>query len=493
MSETPPSVVEGCPVSGVLHIPILRAGVEYESLEQVEVKSHRDGRVMARVSQANAGMVRRDLRSCEERTAPLRAMPMAQLLSICKAAGELFLRGSLPLSDDGPALSADEFVALLSHTSGLPHSLCRRNMQKVFSVFDEMPTILRGLTRGMDPGVIDAAEGEHLGIPLCYGSTTPVLGVVLPSNSPGVNSIWIPALALKTAVVLKPGRDEPWTPARIARAFFAAGLPRCAFSVYPTDHEGSAAILDRCGRSLLFGDESVTKIYAGDPRVQIHGPGRSKVLIGDDAIEDWPALLDVLVASVADNGGRSCINASSIFVPRHGDAVAAALAERLAGIEPRPADDPEARLSAFAKPAVCAAIDGAIERGLAAGGAEDVTQRVRGTPRACAIGDSHFLRPTVVRCAGLDHPLARTEYLFPFCSVVEVPADRMAERIGPSLVVTAITRDRALIDQLVRSPHVDRLNLGPVPTSVVEWDQPHEGNLFELLYERRAFQRAEGW
>ena len=34
---------------------------EYESLDQTEVKSHRDGRVLARVSQINAGAVKRDL------------------------------------------------------------------------------------------------------------------------------------------------------------------------------------------------------------------------------------------------------------------------------------------------------------------------------------------------------------------------------------------------------------------------------------------------
>ena len=83
--------------------------------------------------------------------------------------------------------------------------------------------------------------------------------------------------------------------------------------------------------------------------------------------------------------------------------------------------------------------------------------------------------------------------MFPFTSVVEVPPDRLVADMGPSLVVTAITKDAQLIDELKRSDHVDRLNLGPVPTSHVEWDQPHEGNLFEFLYERRAIQRAADW
>ena len=35
-----------------------------------------------------------------------------------------------------------------------------------------------------------------------------------------------------------------------------------------------------------------------------------------------------------------------------------------------------------------------------------------------------------------------------------------------------------------------RLNLGRLPTAHVEWNQPHEGNLFEFLYHRRAIQYA---
>jgi hypothetical protein len=42
----------------------------------------------------------------------------------------------------------------------------------------------------------------------------------------------------------------------------------------------------------------------------------------------------------------------------------------------------------------------------------------------------------------------------------------------------------------MRARHIDRLNLGALPTCRVVWDQPHEGNLFEHLYRQRAFQAA---
>jgi hypothetical protein len=86
--------------------------------------------------------------------------------------------------------------------------------------------------------------------------------------------------------------------------------------------------------------------------------------------------------------------------------------------------------------------------------------------------------------------MANREFMFPFATVVQVSPDQIPEALGQSLVVTVITKDPRLIQSLVSAPNVDRLNIGAVPTSQISWDQPHEGNLFEHLYARRAFQRA---
>jgi hypothetical protein len=60
--------------------------------------------------------------------------------------------------------------------------------------------------------------------------------------------------------------------------------------------------------------------------------------------------------------------------------------------------------------------------------------------------------------------------------------------MGPSLVVTALTEDNEFKRELLSSSHVGRLNFGAIPTIQISWDQPHEGNLFDHLYARRAFQ-----
>ena len=149
-------------------------------------------------------------------------------------------------------------MATLSRTSGLPHVMVRRNMGKIHHALTHMATVLNGLSRGLDLSVIDSGSGEQFGTKLAFFPTTEALGLVMPSNSPAVNSLWLPSIALKTPVIIKPGREEPWTPYRLIQAFIAAGAPPEAFGFYPTDHEGSGEILRTCGRALVFGDPNTT-------------------------------------------------------------------------------------------------------------------------------------------------------------------------------------------------------------------------------------------
>ena len=62
-----------------------------------------------------------------------------------------------------------------------------------------------------------------------------------------------------------------------------------------------------------------------------------------------------------------------------------------------------------------------------------------------------------------------------------MPASDLPECLGSSLVVTCISNDPAFRARFVASPQVDRLNFGPLSTTQIGWDQPHEGNLFEHL------------
>jgi len=220
--------------------------------------------------------------------------------------------------------------------------------------------------------------------------------------------------------------------------------------------------------------------------VQVHGPGFSKVLFGDDCVDDWERHLDVIVESVAANSGRGCINASAVYASRHTKAIAAALAARLGPIDVKPPDDPEAKLAAFTVPGAAKAIWGQIEGSLKAPGVTHATADYG--PRFVEGERCGWLRPTVVHCASPELEIAKAEYMFPFVSVVECAQEKMLEKIGPTLVATAITDDPAFQAALVDCTVIDRLNLGPIPTTKLDWLQPHEGNIIDFLYRSRALQ-----
>ena len=452
---------------------------------------HATGLPFVEISQANVGLIRRDLLAQDQMRAALLHLPVARLLEMTRAAAPVFLNDTLPLGET--TQSPDEYVQQLSATTGMPHVMVRRNMQRLASVMENAGDILRGLTRGLDPAVLDRGFGDRDGQSVSFYPKAKALGIVLPSNSPGVHGLWIPAIALKMPLVLRPGGAEPWTPFRIIQALMKAGVPGDAFNYFPSDHAGAGEIVRQCGRSMFFGDVAAVGAFAGDPRIELHGPGYSKVIVGADRARSWQDSLPLMAKSIAENGGRSCVNASGVWTPAAGRELADALARELAAIVPRAADDPRAELAPFVDPRVAQRINELIDAGLAEPGAEDVSARHRTGPRFVEVNGSTYLLPTIVHCSTSSHPLANREFLFPYAAVVDVSADELAvmpDCLGPTLSVTALTSDQALIDRLLGSDLIGRLNLGPIQTNTVAWDQPHEGNLFEHLYGRRAFQKA---
>jgi acyl-CoA reductase-like NAD-dependent aldehyde dehydrogenase len=269
-------------------------------------------------------------------------------------------------------------------------------------------------------------------------------------------------------------------------AFTAAGVPKEAMAIYPGWGEMGAEVVRRARRTMIFGGTATVERYRGDARVQVHGPGFTKILLGDDVVDEWEKYLEVMVDSVFLNSGRGCINCSGIWASRHTREIAAALAERLGPVAPAPPEDPQSSLAAFTVPGAARAIWQSIESGLREAGVEHVTAKY-GT-RLVEQQRCGYLRPVVIHCDSPERTLANTEFMFPFVSVVRCPQEEMLGRIGSTLVGSAITYDEQFQRQLLDATHIDRLNLGPVPTIQLDWLQPHEGNIVEFLFRPRAFQ-----
>jgi acyl-CoA reductase-like NAD-dependent aldehyde dehydrogenase len=203
-------------------------------------------------------------------------------------------------------------------------------------------------------------------------------------------------------------------------------------------------------------------------------------------VDRWEKHLDLMVESVLLNSGRGCINCSGIWASRHTREIAQALAERLGPVAPKPPEDPEAKLAAFTVPGAARAVAKAIADDLREPGVEDLTARFG--QRLVEKERCAYLRPTVLHCDSPDRAAANREYMFPFVSVVECPQAEMLERIGQTLVASVVTSDRAFERTLLEARHIDRLNIGAIPTVKLDWLQPHEGNIVDFLFRARAFQ-----
>src|SRR3989441_156992 len=471
----------------MLNIPVLRWGRPYTSLEVDNVIHFSTGETLAKVSQANPGLLAKDIRQTQRARDVLCEIPIRELIKMMQKAADLYRDATLPMGDG--VQSPDDFARQQSASTGLPEHMCKFNMTKNHFVLSNMDRILDCLTRGLPLDILTRGYGEEgRGVVVSYQTQSPVLGLVLPSNSPGVHTLWLPVIPMQVGLVLKPGPQEPWTPYRMAAAFFEAGVPREAISIYPGLGDVGAEVVRCTNRSMIFGGTTTVERYKGDPRVQVHGPGFSKILLGDDVVDQWEKYLDVMVESVFANSGRGCINCSGIWGSRHTREIARALAERLGPVTHRPPEDPESSLAAFTVPGAARATWAEIESRLGEPGPEDMTARFG--PRLAEKERCAYLRPTVIHCDSPELELANTEYMFPFVSVVRCPQEKMLQKIGSTLVCSAITRDKEWQRKLIDGPPIDRRNLGAIRTINVHWLQPHEGNIVEFLFRPRAFQAA---
>jgi acyl-CoA reductase-like NAD-dependent aldehyde dehydrogenase len=473
----------------VLRIPVIRWGKPYESLEREKIVHFATGEQIAEMDQTNGALIARDMRQAQKARDALRKIPVADLLERCKKAGELYLSARLPMGNGHQ--TPDEFVHAQSASTGLPEHMCRANMQKCAFVLQNCDKILDALTRGLDLNILARGYGEEgRGVIVSYQATTPILGAVLPNNSPGVHTLWLPAIPLQIGLALKPGSSEPWTPYRIFYALVEAGLPAESISLYPgSGADVGNALLTACNRSMIFGSQQTVERYASNPKVQPHGPGWSKILLGDDVVDQWEKYLDLMVESIYSNGGRSCINASGVWASRHTKEIAQALAERLGPTEVKPPTDPTAGLAAFTTSGVAPAVWSMIEKDLEESGVTHMTASYG--DRLVRQERCDYLRPVIVHAESPDKQVVSKEYMFPFASVVQCPQEQMLQKIGPTLVGTAITKNQAWIQQLSDATHIDRLNVGPIPTNRLNWLQPHEGNIVDFLFRSRAYQIAE--
>src|SRR6059036_4162627 len=98
----------------MLHLPVLRWGQPYTSMDVDPVVHFATGEPIATVSRANGGLIQRDARKAQRARDLLREIPIDDLIARAGKAGELYMNAALPMGDG--TQTPDEFIRAQSAT-----------------------------------------------------------------------------------------------------------------------------------------------------------------------------------------------------------------------------------------------------------------------------------------------------------------------------------------------------------------------------------------
>lgn len=455
--------------TGLVALDALGADGEYRTRNRQAITTTA-GAVVAELSMVPPLYVSRTL-GVQRKTA---ALPIAQRAAALARAADIFGSGVIA------GLDFEAYVGLAGRISGMPIAITRAGARgvadAVAGAFDAVrPARPVGATldwreeRTRAGGAVWVRRGE-------------VFAVHAAGNGPGVHGLWPQALALGYRVAVRPSRREPLTAHRLVCALRQAGFRAEDAAYLPTDHAGADEIIRSADLAMVYGGQDVVDKYAGDPAVIVNGPGRTKILITAD--RDWHDYLDVIVDSIASHGGMACVNTTAVLYEGDPTALARAIAERLATIEPLPTDDERASL-----PTLPVAKARALANFLAAKAAGSTP--LLGADQVVAdLGDGYAaLRPAVHLLAGPDADRLNLELVFPCVWVSGWTREDGVRPLRHSLVVTAITGDETLIDDLVAEPTVGNVYCGHHPTWWHAPHVPHDGFLADALMRNKGFIR----
>lgn len=407
----------------------------------------------------------------QRKTPPL---PVTQRLTALAEAADAF--GSAVIA----GLDFDTYVELASAASGLPIAVTRAGAQRVAravaSAIDAVrPACPAGAAldwrepRIADGGAVWARRGE-------------VFAVHASGNGPAIHALWPQALALGYRVAVRPSRREPFTAHRLVHALRANGFRSEDATYLPTEYGGADEIIRSADLAMVYGDQHVVDKYATDPTVFVNGPGRSKMLI--TAEQDWRDYLDVVVDSIANQGGMACVNTTAVLYEGDPAPLAGAIADRLSTIQPLPTGDERALLPTQSIDEAARLADYLAAKAAGTTPVLGAGQVVAPLGNGCAA-----LRPAVHLMATPDVDTLNTELPFPCVWVSPWSRREGMAALRHSLVVTAITSDEALVDALLAEPTVANVYWGRHPTCHHAPEIPHDGFLADFLMRNKGFIR----
>ncbi|WP_181723622.1 aldehyde dehydrogenase family protein [Nocardia gipuzkoensis] len=429
------------------------------------------GAVIGEISQVPPLYVRRALTAM--RKAPI--LPAAERFTVLERAADLFAEAEIG------GLGPDEYARLVCVASGVPLAVVRQSVQWVADVLRaQRATLDMAMPKG---AVADWQDRRTLGGCAVWTRKGDLFAVHAAGNTPAVHGLWPEALALGYKVAVRPSTREPYTAFRLVSALRMAGFPPELVTLLPTDYQAADVLVAESDFAIVYGGQEVVDKYGGSARVLTQGPGRSKILVTSDV--DWREKVALIAESVSHLGGTACTCTTAVLVEGDPEPVALALAAELGAIPSLPPEHPDAILTV--QPTDSAA---AMDRYL---------HRVAGEARPLLGGDTivdevspgrAVLRPAVHLVGSSTAPQLGVELAFPCVWVGPwSPADGVAP-LRDSLVLTAMTQRRDLIDALLDEPTITNLYLGDNPTTWLRPGVPHDSYLGEFLMRTKGMIRS---
>ena len=417
-----------------------------------------------------------------------REIPIADLLQMMKKAGDLYAKAELPLGDG--TQTPDQFVRMQSATTGLPEHMCRFNMEKNHFVLEpdgqdprladarprpEHPVARlrrRGARRaGQLPGPVAGARAW------CCRATRPA-STRCGCRSFRCRSAWSSSPARRSR-----GRRTAWprpSSRPACRSRPSPSIPASATSAPPCWHS--------CPRSLIFGGTATVEQYKGNPRVQAHGPGFSKILLGDDEVDDW--------REVPRHHGRQRLRQQRprlhqllrhLGVAAHRKRSPRPSPSASARSQPLPPEDPKSAAGRLHRARPGRRRLRRHRQGPQGSRRPRHDGEVRRPPRQegalrLPAADGHSLRLAGARRS------PRRNTCSPSARWSSARRRRCSRRSGRRWSARRSREDKKFQRALLDATHIDRLNIGPIPTIQLNWLQPHEGSIVDFLFRARAFQ-----
>ncbi|MEM4523156.1 MAG: aldehyde dehydrogenase family protein [Nitrososphaeria archaeon] len=366
-------------------------------------------------------------------------------------------------------LGYDEYIHLLVRATGLPKKYAVSAVKELLYAIKNIKTAIKNLLPfnfNKNKNIVLTPRGR-------------VLSAILPSNLPTPNFFWLLSIPFRYPVVIRPSSFEPFTSYRMLKSLYYVDLPLdCSYFV-PCENKLVPEIVFNSDLSLLFGSQETISEYQNYKNVKIYGPGNSKILIDSDYynIDD---IFERVRKSMLDKGGRSCLNASQVFVcGENAERLLKDLYFSLKETLPNHFDDPiedTAEIPAFPEKEKAKKIASFLKQAIN----EDILVEVN---------DMTFLKPTVVLCEKYISSLF-VELPFPYLAMTAVQKERVEKFLENSLVVSVFTEDQTLLKNLILNPTIKNVFL---QTSTTDTDllNPHEGNLAFFLCDFKSVQKRK--